>query len=132
MRSERKSSFETIFGGSIHLAPLGAAGIGIRHSCLLGTFIVNASVLLSGDHSSAAGVSVTWVICEAAPSASIQRTQICDPLGSPFATYAMRLPSGDQRTSAPCTSVRLCVPSVFMIHRLVSHLSFILSIWRSP
>src|ERR1019366_7729779 len=101
MRSERKSRRITILGGSIHLAQFGAAGIAIRHSCFTGTFMVKAIVLPSGDHSSAAGVSVRCVIWLAAPSASIHRTQTCEPLGSPLATYAMRLPSGDQRTSDP-------------------------------
>src|ERR1035437_5757169 len=108
----------------------GAAGIAIRHSCFTGTFMVKAIVLQSGDRASAAGASVRCVIWLAAPSASIHRTQTCELAASPFATYAIRLPSGDQRTSEPCTSARWCEPSAFIIQRLVSHLSFILSIQR--
>src|SRR5687767_3373661 len=102
----------------------------MRHVSRLGTTEVNAIVLPSGDHSMPDGVSVRREICVVAPSASIQRTKICCPLGSPFATYAMRVPSGDHRTSEPCTSCRARVPSVLLIQMDDSHLSLILSIHR--
>src|SRR4051812_1821592 len=106
MRSERKLSRVITFGGSVHLAPLGGVGIGMRQLSLIGTFIVNAIDFPSGAHSSPDGDSVRCEICVTAPSASMYRTKICWPLGSPFAMYAMRLPSGDQCTSEPCTSAR--------------------------
>ena len=81
-------------------------------------------VLPSGDHSTSAGASVRRVICVVAPSASIYRTQICAPPGSPGATYAIRDPSGDHFASAPFTRKRFFVPSAFMIHTDDSRLSF--------
>src|SRR5215203_5823391 len=77
MRSDRKASCVTIFGGSIHFAPFGGAGIGIWNSRWgADTSIVNATDFPSGAHSRSAGASVRCEICEAAPSASIHRTQI--------------------------------------------------------
>src|SRR5437868_13337472 len=103
----------------------------MRQLSRTGTFIVNAIVLPSGDHSSPDGLSVRCEICVVAPSASIQRTKICAlPLGSPFATYATRLPSGAHCASDPCVSARGCEPSAFIIHSDVSHRSFILSTQR--
>ena len=83
-RSERKFNLVRILGASVHLAPLGAAGMAMRQLSCVGTAIVKASCLPSGDHSSDDGASVRCVTCEVAPSASIQRTQICGPLGSPL------------------------------------------------
>src|SRR5689334_6293460 len=97
-----------------------------------GTNIENASHLPSGDHSSPFGDSVRRVSWVTAPSASIQRTKICVPEGSPRAVYAIRVPSGDQRGLAPFTRNRFLEPSMFMIHNAVSQLSFILSTNRRP
>src|SRR4051812_30885416 len=105
----------------------------IRQLSREGTFMVNAIDLPSGDQSSADGDSVRCEIWVVAPSASIQRTKICEPaLGSvPLrATYAMRLPSGDHCASDPCVSVRGCEPSAFISHNDVSQRSFILSTQR--
>src|SRR5678810_119283 len=131
-RSERQLRRVMTFGGSVHFAPLGGVGMLIRQLSFTGTFIVNAIVLPSGDHSSPDGASVRCEICVVAPSASIYRTKICEPLGSPFPIYAMRLPSGDHCTSDPWTSARGCEPSAFIIQIDVSHLSFILSTQRRP
>jgi nitrite reductase (NADH) large subunit len=61
----------------VEFAPFGGVGIGIRNSfCVTGTIIVNAMDFPSGAHSISAGDSVRCEICEAAPSASIHRTQI--------------------------------------------------------
>src|SRR5690348_7436955 len=101
MRSERKLRRVMTFGGSVHFAPFGGVGMLMRQLSRTGTFIVNAIHLPSGDHSRLAGDSVRCEICIVAPSASIYRMKICDPLGSPLPTYAMRFPSGDQWTSDP-------------------------------
>src|SRR6267143_4884892 len=103
-------------GAGVHFAPSGAAGMLIFHGVSLFTSIVNATDRLSGDHVRLAGVSVTCVTCEVAPSASIQRTKTCVPFGSPSEKYAMRVPSGDQRALEPFTRKRLREPSAFMIH----------------
>jgi hypothetical protein len=71
----------------------------------------NARLFPSGDHAMADGDSVSRVICVAAPSASMYRTQICVPRGSPCAVYAIRLPSGDQRADEPSSSARGRAPS---------------------
>src|ERR1041385_1225793 len=84
-------------GAGVHFAPSGAIGMLMRHGVSLFTSIVKASERPSGDQLRLFGVSPTCVICDVAPSASIQRTNTCVPLGSPSAKYAMRLPSGDQR-----------------------------------
>src|SRR6266576_436818 len=99
-------------GAGVHFAPSGWAGMLIFHGVSLFTSIVKASERPSGDQLTLAGVSVTRVICEVAPSASIQRTKTCVPFGSPSARYAMRLPSGD--------------PSALAIHRPESQRSSIL------
>ena len=70
-------------GASVHLAPAGALGILIGQVLRSSTSIENESCLPSGDHATADGVCSTRVICEVAPSASIQRTKICVPFGSP-------------------------------------------------
>jgi len=88
----------------------------IFHGVSLFTSIVKASERPSGAHVRFAGVSLTCVTCEVAPSASIQRTKTCVPFGSPSAKYAMRVPSGDQRALDPFTRKRLREPSAFMIH----------------
>src|SRR4026208_2608001 len=77
IRSDRKASWVTIFGGSTHFAPFGGVGIAIRNSfCGAGTIIVNAMDFPSGAHSISAGDAGSVEICGAAPSASIHRTQI--------------------------------------------------------
>src|SRR2546428_11526827 len=91
-----------------------------------GTNIANAIALPSGDHCGLDGVSVTWVTCVVAPSASIQRTNSCVPLGSPSARYRIRAPSGDQRAPEPFTRKRFLEPSAFIIQSADSHLSSIL------
>src|SRR2546422_111323 len=88
-----------------------------------GTSITKAIVLPSGAHFASVGVSVRRVTWDDAPSASIQRTKIWVPLGSPSAKYRMRVPSGDQRASDPFTRNRWCDPSALMIQRAESHLS---------
>src|ERR1700693_5451903 len=113
MRSDRKLRRVTTFGDSVHLAPFGAAGMGMWKLSPDGTDIEKASDFPSGAHSTADGASVRCEICVTAPSASIQRTKICWPPGSPFAMYAMRLPSGDHFTSEPCTSDLWWDPSAF-------------------
>jgi hypothetical protein len=102
------------------------------HVSRLGTNIENEIHLPSGDQSISLGDSVSRVSCVTAPSASIQRTKICVPLGSPGAVKAMRSPSGDQRGFAPFTRNRARVPSTFMIQSDVFQLSFILSTQRRP
>src|SRR5919109_2879981 len=99
MRSARKFSRETTFGASVHFAPFGGLGIAMCQLSLLATMAVKAMRFPSADHSRLDGVSVRCEIWVVAPSASIHRTKICCPLGSPFATYAMRVPSGDHFTS---------------------------------
>ena len=69
------------------------------------------------------GDSRTWVICEVAPSASIHRTKICEPVGSPSVTYAMRVPSGDHRGLDPLVRNLFLEPSALMIHSSESHRS---------
>src|SRR5437016_745182 len=130
-RSARQTSRVRIFGGSTHFAPLGGVGIGMRKSCCrVGTIMVNAMDFPSGAHARLAGDSVRWETCDAEPSASIHRTQICEPPGSPLAMYAMRVPSGAHLTSAPWTSARGREPSAFMIQTDDSQRSFILSTQR--
>ena len=55
------------------------------HAVESGTTMTKLIALPSGDHSALPGFSVTRVIWDEAPSASIQRTKICVPLGSPSA-----------------------------------------------
>src|SRR5436853_6249007 len=113
-------------GAGVHFAPSGAAGMLIFHGVSLFTSIAKASERPSGDQLRFDGVSLTWVICDVAPSASIQRTNTCVPFGSPSAKYAIRVPSGDHRALAPFTRKRLREPSAFMIHRPESQRSSIL------
>src|SRR5205814_1329781 len=113
-------------GAGVHFAPSGAAGMLIFHGVSFFTSIAKASERPSGDQLKFAGVSSTWVICDVAPSASIQRTNTCVPFGSPSAKYAIRVPSGDQRALAPFTTKRLREPSAFMIYRPESQRSSIL------
>src|SRR3990170_2835733 len=115
-------------GPSVHLAPAGAFGILMGQFVLSSTSIENESRLPSGDQATADGDCSTRVTCEVAPSASIQRTNTCDPFGSPAATYAMRSPDGDHFAPEPFTRKRLRLPSTFMIHSADSRRSVILPI----
>src|SRR5574341_1655262 len=115
-RSWRKCMRSITRGAAVHVAPVGAAGRSIFHGVLFRTSIAKDSHLPSGAHRKSLGDSVRRVTCDAAPVASIQRTNTCVPFGSPSAKYAMREPSGDQRALDPFTRKRLCEPSVFMIH----------------
>src|SRR4051812_17543743 len=114
-------------GASVHFAPFGACGIAIVQESRRGTNIENEIHFPSGDHSMPLGDSVRRVSWVTEPSASIHRTKICAPLGSPCPVYAMRVPSGDQRGFDPVTRKRALVPSTFMIQSDVFQLSFILS-----
>ena len=92
-------------GAGVHFAPFGSGGIEIGHFSCSGVNIENAIDLPSGDHLTLRGVSVTCVTCVGVGAEPfIQRTKICDPFGSPSATYAMREPSGDQRAADPFAS----------------------------
>src|SRR4051812_41525499 len=102
-------------GASVHLAPLGACGIAIVQVSRFGTNIEKDNHLPSGDHSMPLGASVSRVSCVTEPSASIHRTKICVPLGSPCDVYATLLPSCDHRGFDPLTRKRARVPSTFMI-----------------
>src|SRR2546421_1263000 len=113
-------------GAGVHFAPSGATGMLMRHGVSLFTSIVNATERPSGDQLNFSGLSLTRVICDVAPSASIQRTKTCVPFGSPSAKYAMREPSGDQRAFEPFTRKRFFEPSAFMIHNPESQRSSIL------
>src|SRR5919201_1116235 len=113
-------------GAAVHFAPSGAAGMLIFQGVSLFTSMVNASDLPAGDQLKFEGFSLTRVICDVAPSESIQRTNTCVPLGSPSAKYAMREPSGDQRAFEPFTKNRFLEPSAFMIHNAESQRSSIL------
>src|SRR6266511_6451335 len=103
-------------GAGVHFAPSGAPGMLIFHGVSFFTSIAKASERPSGDQLKFAGVSLTCVICDVAPSASIQRTKTCEPFGSPSAKYSMRVPSGDQRAFDLFTNTRLSEPCAFMIH----------------
>ncbi len=127
-RSARYFTLVTTRGASVHLAPLGAGGRASGHDSRLGTCIWNAMCLPSGDQEMPLGDSTTRVTCDDAPSASIQRTKICDPPGSPGARYTMRVPSGDHCAAEPFTRKRFFVPSAFMSHSADSRLSFTPSI----
>ena len=54
----------------------------MAHSVFLGTNMANPIHFPSGDHLMLRGPSVSRVTWVVAPSASIQRTKICAPLGS--------------------------------------------------
>ncbi len=57
----------------------------IFHRAESGASMAKLTSLPSGDQRGSAGVSSTRVIWVTAPSASIQRTNTCVPLGSPSA-----------------------------------------------
>ena len=105
----------TIFGPSVHFAPSGRLGRSIGQLSSSSTSIVNAMCAPSGDQRRLPGECSSRVIWVVAPSASIQRTKICEPSGSPDAVKAMRVPSGDQIAPDPSISSRLRVPSAFMM-----------------
>src|SRR5687767_4861554 len=94
--------------------------------------MVNAMDWPSGDHVIAAGAFSTRVIWVVAPSASIQRTKIWFPFGSPSRVNAIRVPSGDQRGDDPSVRNRFRLPSAFMIQSDDFHSSFTLSTQRRP
>src|SRR5690606_30908820 len=100
---------------------------GIGHRSGAGTSIVNAIHFPSGDHAMSDGDSSSRVICVTAPSASIHRTKICDPRGSPRAMNAIRVPSGDHRAEEPSISFLCLEPSAFMIQSDDSQRSLTLS-----
>ncbi len=58
-------------GVSVHFAPSGRSGILIDQTFFFSTFIAKAIDWPSGDHDTLAGDSVTCVICDVAPSASM-------------------------------------------------------------
>src|SRR5690242_2692059 len=109
----------TLTGGA-HCAPSGFSGGVASGGLLAGTNCVKAIDLPSGDQVIASGASTRLVSSAVCPE-SIQRTYNC---GEPSAeeTYAMRVPSGDQRgwlkLRASERSGRWLVPSAPMIHRL--------------
>ena len=115
-------------GGFVHVAPSGAVGISIGHVFCSRTVIVKAIDSPSGDQDGRPGVRSTRVTCVIAPSASIHRTKICDPSGSPSATKAMRSPLGDHRAPEPSTRKRFREPSAPMIQSDDLRLSCTLSI----
>src|SRR5687767_9241053 len=113
-------------GGCVHVALRGRSAFSwfsTRQFGRLdgGTFMRNRMFFPSGVHVMSVGDSVTRVTCVAGPSTSTYFTKICEPRGSPSATYAMREPSGDQRGADPLRSMRGRVPSAFMIQTEVSH-----------
>ncbi len=78
----------TMRGDAVHLAPSGAAGRSMRQSPPFdcgGTRMTKETERPSGDHFTLEGDSVRRVTCVVAPSASIQRTKIWVPFGSPGA-----------------------------------------------
>ena len=79
-----------------------------------GTTARKASEPLSGAHRICAGGFSSRVIWLSAPSASIQRTNTCDPRGSPDRVKATRVLSGDQRGPAPSVRNRCREPSAPM------------------
>src|SRR5438552_5178089 len=95
----------------------------IVHFSCSGSNIENAIDLPSGDQRTFRGVSSTCVTCVAGPSTSTQRTNTCEPFGSPSATYSSRFPSGDQRAAEPLPKKRCSEPSLFTIQVSDSHLS---------
>ena len=102
--------------GAVHSAPSGAFGMSMLQagSGPGETTARNASEPLSGAHRICDGGFSSRVIWLSAPSASIQRTNTCDPRGSPDLVKAMRVPSGDQRGPAPSARKRLREPSAPM------------------
>src|SRR5829696_2694635 len=110
-------------GVPVHFAPLGSSGISIFHGTTFGTTAVKPSHLPSGDQRMSDGVSLSVVICDVAPSASIHLTWICVPDGLPSVTNAMRVPSGDQMAPPPLARKRFFEPSMLMIQSDDSNLS---------
>src|ERR1051326_198020 len=110
-------------GGGVHLAPFGSLGMLMFHFSCSGSNLENAIDFPSGDQRTSRGVSSRCVICVAGPSASTQRTNTCEPLGSPSATYRSRFPSGAQRADEPLAKNRCSDPSLFRIQVSDSHLS---------
>src|SRR5271166_6549867 len=104
-------------GAGVHFAPSGSGGMLMFHLLRSGTNMENAIILPSGDQCASATFSVERVTCEAGPSASIHRTKIWVPLGSPSARYRTRLLSEAQRGFAPLARKRCWEPSAFMIQR---------------
>src|SRR5262245_33051216 len=103
-------------GGCVQVAFLGRSALSWFSTRQLGrleggTFIRNRMFLPSGVHVRSDGDSVTRVTCVAGPSTSTYFTKICDPRGSPSATYAIREPSGDQRGADPLSIMRAREPS---------------------
>ena len=76
-----------------------------------GTVMTKEMWVPSGDQAMSDGLSSSRVICVVAPSASIQRTKICESLRK-----AMRVPSGDQRGLDPSSRKRAREPSAFITH----------------
>ena len=108
------------FTGGAQVAPSGFGG-GVASGDLLdGTSCVKAMDLPSGDQAMAPGGSARLVSNAVCPE-SIQRTYSCG-LPSAADTYAMRVPSGDQRGELKLRvserSGRLLVPSALIIQRL--------------
>src|SRR5689334_11346821 len=108
------------FTGGAHCAPSGRGGGAASGFLSDGTSALNAMVLPSGDHVIDSG-ACTRLVSNAVWPESIQRTYSC---GEPSAadTYAMRVPSGDQRGEKKLLdserSGRLLVPSALTIQRL--------------
>jgi hypothetical protein len=113
----------TCFGASVQVAPLGEAGSSIFQLFASGTNMLKASDLPSGLQRTSATGSVTRVTCEVAPPASMYRTNTCAPRGSPSATYAMRVPSGDHTGLLPFTRKWWRPPVASTTHRADSHRS---------
>ncbi len=88
---------------------------------------MNAIQFPSGDQRAFEGSFASRVTWDTAPSASIHRTKICDPEGSPSRVNRMRVPSGDHRAPLPSTSSRFRDPSAFMIQSAEARRSLTLS-----
>src|SRR6185503_9222772 len=110
-------------GAPVHFASFGASGMSIFHGTAFGTTALKPIHLPSGDQRRSLGASLSVVICDVAPSASIHRTWICVPDGLPSARNAMRVPSGDQLAPPPLVRNRFFEPSMLMIHSDDSNLS---------
>src|SRR5262245_36974519 len=109
----------TLTGGA-QVAPSGLGGGAASGSRFAGTSCVKAIERPSGDQAMESGDSTRLVSSAVCPE-SIQRTYSCG-LPSAAETYAMRVPSGDQRGELKLRiserSGRLLVPSALIIHRL--------------
>ena len=127
-RSRLYAARSTTFGSPTQFAPSGLAGSEIpAKSARSDTLLVNAIHSPSGDQIGLEGPRSSRVTGVTAPSASIQRTKIWLPRGSPGATKRMRVPSGDQRAPLPSSRWRGREPSAFIIHSDDSRRSLILS-----